>query len=165
MAPGMPRMMTPSPSSATTPYMLSSGLNPKVELDTIVKSIGLVSNDESIRSMMDVDPDFDGTCFCVPSTVQSLNIRLFFSVPPECTAFSMGISYSSTKADILKFKMNKTGAIQDTQLWLREGVTVVEFRAVLGIVDESDAARTRSYLEFTPGTEKGQTFLLVVNRF
>ena len=136
----------------------------KIELHSLIKSLGIVSNDEKIKTVYHVESSFFGTILTVPPQVQSLSLRLNLTSIPEHTMYSTGFLYTS-KMDILKFKMSKSGVFQDTQLNLRDGPNLFEIRIVGGIVDESDVGKSRSYLEFVPGTEKGQTFLLIVNRF
>ena len=112
--------------------------------------------------MLEVDPSSYGTVVTVPPGTHSLALRLNLESLPEHTLFASGLYYAP-QLDLLKFKMDSTGHTQDTQLFLRDGVNIFEIRIVGGIVNQKEVGK-RPFLEFEPGTEKGQSFLLVVNR-
>lgn len=134
-----------------------------LELIPLIKSLGIVSDDEKIKMVYQVEPTFFGTIVTVPARVQSLSLRLNLISIPDHKLYSTGYLYTS-RLDVVKFKGGKSGTFQDTQLNLSEGANVFEIRIVGGVVDESEVGKSRTYLEFLPGTEKGQSFLLVVNR-
>jgi hypothetical protein len=162
---------TPIPSPRVPPrqqapvfsaYPISYG-EFSLELIPLIKSLGIVSDDERIKMVYQVEPTFFGTVLTVPAKVQSLSLRLNLISLPDHKLYSSGYLYTS-RLDIVKFKGSKSGAFQDTQLNLSEGVNVFEIRIVGGVVDDSEIGKARTYLEFLPGTEKGQSFLLIVNR-
>jgi hypothetical protein len=164
--------VAPTPSPRVPPRQQAPVLNTSypisygefsLELIPLIKSLGIVSDDERIKMVYQVEPTFFGTVITVPAKVQSLSLRLNLISLPEHKLYSSGYLYTS-RLDIVKFKGSKSGAFQDTQLNLSEGVNVFEIRTIGGVVDESEVGKSRSYLEFLPGTEKGQSFLLIVNR-